>query len=168
MVKRIPELTALATLADTDVFPIVDDTNNTTKKVDASTLTEYIETTLDISAFFQETDYSTAGGQTDVLPNVAISVFTFNATSATITITSPTFGFSVVFGSGGSSFLNTNRDNIKFLMLVAEVGSTVNFSGSETFSDGTTSKPLTNLDHIFLYIDRTNNVAYIIDYKYTP
>lgn len=60
--------------------------------------------------------------------------------------------------------------NTKLLILIHDKGNTVNVNmkGIATFSDGTTSKPLTAYDILFLLVDRPNSIYYPISYIYTP
>jgi hypothetical protein len=92
---KISELTAIGTAADDDVLPVVDDTDDTTKKVLLSTLSTYVSgsSALDtaISDSVRQTDVSVAAGSVTLAypSEVSVQVWRVTGANSSNTVTLP-------------------------------------------------------------------------------
>jgi hypothetical protein len=148
---KISELTAIGTAADDDVLPVVDDTDDTTKKVLLSTLSTYISGSgafnTVISDSVRQTDVSVASGSVTLAypSEVSVQVWRVTGANSSNTVTLPDTNdlhFFVVWNDSATDTLDIVR------------------SGSRLFIPASTSVTLA-ADTVGFYIQLFSGTYYI-------
>ena len=134
--KKISELTAKTSLANSDVFVIVDSTSNTTKKVAANTVSNYVLSTLPIilanstSFIANSSHYVILADTGNLNNNMFIQFPTVSSNGKVYTVKNINSSYSVYIHSANSGGIN----NIEEVGSGYLVGNTeLSFSASVTW-----------------------------------
>jgi hypothetical protein len=161
MIERISEFPSLSSIDDNDLFCTVDDTDDTTKKVSAINFSDYIASNISTDSLIYNDNSFGPSAPIDRF----ISIIPIDDV-VSLGINNPPSFADIAFSMGATVY---DIPNCRILCFISEGNYTVTLSSTgSTFSDGSTSKSLTQFDHLLLYISLSDNVCYILSYKYTP
>jgi hypothetical protein len=175
MADKISSFPDLSSMDTDDTIPVVDDDIDATRVVNLTQLLTlwdpvYIDKINEL-AIEKDTNYSYSPNIISGLSALFFSVIGIDHLTSFDEFRLPdnTTQQLEVYNSSTLVF-NYNVVDVRFLLLVHDKANTVNVNllGTATFSDGSTTKPLTQYDILFLLVDRSNSIYYPVFYVYTP